>query len=61
MFNPVQSESPFVTHLRNTHRTETAANHAELRQWLEYWNDADSVAANLRKFDYWLQRAHIQN
>jgi hypothetical protein len=30
-------------------------------QWLEYWNDADSIAANLRKVDHWLQRAAKQS
>jgi|GEM_PF-2414524 hypothetical protein len=31
------------------------------QQWLEYWNDADSVAGNLRKVEHWLQRARQQN
>jgi hypothetical protein len=32
----------------------------DVRQWLEYWNDADSVASNLRKVEHWLQRARQQ-
>lgn len=27
-----------------------------LEQWLQYWNDADSVAGNLRNLEHWLQR-----
>ncbi|MGC3979635.1 MAG: hypothetical protein QM808_00060 [Steroidobacteraceae bacterium] len=33
---------------------------AELGQWLQYWNDADSVSGNLRKLEHWLQRARLQ-
>jgi uncharacterized protein Usg len=32
----------------------------DLQQWLEYWNDADTVSGNLRKVNHWLQRAHQQ-
>jgi hypothetical protein len=32
----------------------------DLQQWLEYWNDADTVSGNLRKMNHWLQRAHQQ-
>lgn len=39
----------------------TACNPPDLHQWLEYWNDADSVAANLRKMEHWLQRAQQQS
>jgi len=35
----------------------TAPATPELSQWLEYWNDADSVAVNLRRVEHWLQRA----
>jgi hypothetical protein len=32
----------------------------DVSQWLEYWNDADSIAGNLRKVEHWLQRARRQ-
>ncbi len=34
---------------------------SDLQQWLEYWNDADTVSGNLRKVNHWLQRAHQQS
>lgn len=38
----------------------TAPTIPDLQQWLEYWNDADSVSGNLRKVNHWLQRARQQ-
>lgn len=41
--------------------SETAElNSSDLNQWMEYWNDAESVDANLSKVRHWLQRARIQ-
>ena len=39
----------------------TASNPPDLHQWLEYWNDADSIVGNLRKVEHWLQRAQQQS
>lgn len=33
---------------------------SDLNQWMEYWNDAESVDTNLSKVRHWLQRARIQ-
>ncbi len=65
MFNPVGLVSTFGRQLL---RAQSEANTridpaitADLQHWLEYWNDAESVGANLRKFEHWLQRARAQD
>ena len=35
----------------------SASSATTLRQWLEYWDDADSVHGNLRKMAHWLEQA----
>lgn len=30
------------------------------RQWLQYWDDEESFAGNLRNFEHWLQRAQLR-
>ncbi|MGE0116112.1 MAG: hypothetical protein AB7T07_14675 [Steroidobacteraceae bacterium] len=67
MLNLVMNEEGnFTQRLRKLLITNPPASDAtpisspELRQWLEYWNDADSVAGNLRKLEHWLQRAQPQ-
>lgn len=34
---------------------------SDASQWLQYWNDADTVIGNLRKVEHWLQRARQQS
>lgn len=38
-----------------------AASPPDWGQWLQYWNDADSVSGNMRKVEHWLQRARPEN
>jgi hypothetical protein len=28
-------------------------------QWLQYWNDDDTVIGNLRNLEHWLERAQV--
>lgn len=44
----------------DTRRTQDTSGIPDLNQWMQYWNDADSVAGNLRRFEHWLQRARPQ-
>lgn len=62
MFNLSESGSAFGRRLLKA-QTDAAGvdtSTPDLQQWLEYWNDAESVATNLRKVEHWLQRARSQ-
>ncbi len=65
MFNPSGQGSAFGQRLLRTQRETNdrvdPAIHTDLQQWLEYWNDAESVTSNLRKVEHWLERARLHN
>ena len=60
------TDGNFAHHLRKlqlgdvTTNSSTLLESPQFSEWLDYWNDADSVAGNLRKFEHWLQRARHQ-
>jgi hypothetical protein len=39
---------------------KTALSSPDWSQWLQYWNDADTLSGNLRKVEHWLQRASLR-
>jgi len=48
----------FLDRLRERQLTDAITSQApEWRQWLQYWDDEESVAGNLRNFEHWLLRA----
>jgi hypothetical protein len=62
MFNSLEQGSTFGQRLLRA-QTDAAGvdtSTTDLQQWLEYWNDTESVTTNLRKVEHWLQRARSQ-
>lgn len=48
----------FFDRLRERHLTDaTTSQSPDWRQWLQYWDDEETVAGNLRNFEHWLLRA----
>lgn len=63
MLNSLKQGSTFGQRLLKAQTDATGIDSStttDLQQWLEYWNDAESVTANLRKVEHWLQRARSQ-
>lgn len=54
----LNDDGNFSHHLRRLARPDVAQ--PDVSQWLNYWNDADSIAGNLRKLEHWLQRAQAE-
>ena len=67
MLNLLMNDQGNFSHQLRRIQTSASAGHAggarppELSDWLQYWNDADSVEGNLRKLQHWLQRARREN
>lgn len=52
----------FVERLRERETQAASGEHClpstpDVKQWLQYWNDEESLAGNVRNFEHWLQRA----
>lgn len=55
-FFPDFRTQTFFERLREQ-RTGSESTAPDWRQWLQYWDDEESPAGNLRNFEHWLQRA----
>ncbi len=56
----MNSEGSFAARLSQAQNAQPSSQAPDLSQWMQYWNDADSVAGNLRRLEHWLQRARPQ-
>ncbi|MFT3752598.1 MAG: hypothetical protein QM800_06870 [Paludibacter sp.] len=50
-------EHNFIERLRSHLPGGELPNAPQLQQWLQYWNDEETVAGNLRHLEHWHQRA----
>ena len=55
----VNSFTNFAEQLRAIRDTQDAGavSIPDLQQWMQYWNDEESDAANLRNIRHWISRA----
>jgi uncharacterized protein YbgA (DUF1722 family) len=42
--------------LRNSHETNVVTAIPNIKEWMQYWNDEESYAANLRNIRHWMER-----
>lgn len=59
----INEDGDFKQHLLRVHAAANsqATDTTTLDAWMQYWDDAESVASNLRKLEHWLQRARTQH
>ncbi|HEX2585743.1 MAG TPA: hypothetical protein VHL14_11450 [Steroidobacteraceae bacterium] len=59
----VDTFTNFAEQLRMVHEAQDPETVCipDLQQWMQYWNDEESEAANLRNIRHWISRARKNN
>jgi len=47
--------------LRSNHDIDTVTTIPNIKEWMHYWNDEESYAANLRNIRHWMTRIQRSN
>jgi hypothetical protein len=60
--NPPTTDSSFMAALRQQRELHNQAlpDTPQLHQWLDYWNDDESFAVNMRNLSHWIACARTQ-